>query len=202
MSLNQENLYAVISANKTAKVCDYQKVPLVIPGWSNLGLLASNVRCLLRSFHSSVHLLSDLAGPERNQVLPFAADQNVLFVLSFLFGAIGKGGAAIAMTLVAEPLSFIVQPVGPPTHSKACPLIVFPLPAVELCCRGIHNIISNSQICICISKTGQGKGCKFEYNNTVNDSSTVMVLLSLPVGRWVGRWYYNKFLLKMMLNMI
>lgn len=79
-----------------------------LPGQSDLRLLPGDVGSLLRSLHGSVHLLPDLTGPEGDQVLPFAADQDVLFVLPFLFCAIGKRGAAIAMTLVAKPLPLVL----------------------------------------------------------------------------------------------
>lgn len=128
-----------------------------LPGQSDLSLLPGNVSCLLCSFHSSVHLLSDLTCPEGDQVLPFAAHQDVLFVLSFFLCAIRKGGAAIAVTFVAKPFPFILQPVRPPTYTKPCPLVILPLSTVGFCCRGIHIIVSDSQLRICISKTGKMK---------------------------------------------
>lgn len=126
-----------------------------LPGQSNLSLLSGNVCGLLRSLHRSVHLLSYLTGPKRNQVLPFAAHQNVLLVLSFLLCTIRKGGWPIAVTFVAKPLPLVLQPIGPPTHTEPCPLVVLPLPAVSLCCRGVHVIVSSGQIGICIPKTGK-----------------------------------------------
>ena len=114
-----------------------------LPGQSDLRLLPGDVGSLLRSLHGSVHLLSDLTGPEGDQVLPFAADQDVLFVLPFLFCAIGKRGAAIAVTLVAKPLPLVLQPVGPPAHAIPCSLVVLPLPAVGLRCRGVYIVVGD-----------------------------------------------------------
>lgn len=124
-----------------------------LPGKSDLSLLPGNVGCLLCCLHGSIYLLSDLTGTEGNQVLPFAAHQDVLFVLSFFLCAIRKCGTAIAMTFVAKPLPFVLQSIRPSTHTKSCPLVILPLPTVRLCCCSIHIIISYSQLCICISKT-------------------------------------------------
>lgn len=119
--------------------------------------MPGDICCLLRSLHGSVHLLPDLTGSEGDQVLPLAAHQDVLLVLPFLFCAIRKRGAAIAVPLVAEPLPFVLQPIGPPTHAESGPLVVLPLPAVGLCCCGVHIVFSDCQLCVCISKAGKGE---------------------------------------------
>lgn len=129
----------------------------LLPWQSNFSLLPGDVGGLLRSFHSSVHLLSDLTGPKGDQVLPLPTNQDVLLVLSFFFRAIWKRGTAVAMALVAEPFPFILEPIRSPTHTKPCPLVVLPLPAVGLSCRGVHIIICDCQLCIRIAKTGKGK---------------------------------------------
>lgn len=128
-----------------------------VPGQSDLCLLSGDVGCFLCSLHGSVHLLSDLTGPEWDQVLPFAAHQDVLFVLPFLFGAIGKRGATVAVALVAEPLPLVLEAVGASTDTESGPLVVLPLPTVGLSCCGVHVVVCDGQLCVCVSKTGKGK---------------------------------------------
>lgn len=129
----------------------------LLPWLGNFSLLPGDVGGLLRSLHSSVHLLSDLTGSKRDQVLPLSTNQDVLFVLPFLFRAIRKCGTAVAMALVAEPFPFVLETIRSPTHTKPCPLVILPLPTVGFCCRGIHVIIRDRQLCVCITKTGKSK---------------------------------------------
>lgn len=109
------------------------------PWHGDLRLLLGDVCGLLSSFHSPVHLLSDLTRPQWDQVLAFAAHQHVLLVLSFLLGAVGEGGASVPVPLVSRPLTFVMQAVRAPAHAPAGPLVAPPLASVHFCDSGVHR---------------------------------------------------------------
>lgn len=129
----------------------------VVPGQCNLSLLPGDVSCLLGSLHGAVHLLPDLTGPQRDQVLPLSTHQDVLFVLPFLFGAVRECGTAVTVAFVAKPLPLVLQSVGSSAETVASPFVILPLPAVHLGRRGIHVIVGNNQLGIRVSKAEKVK---------------------------------------------
>lgn len=89
-----------------------------LPGCRDLRFLLGDGGCPLGRLDGPIHLLTDLAGPQRDEVLPLAADQDVLLVLALLLGAVGERHAAVAVALVVGPFSLVLQPVRALAHPE------------------------------------------------------------------------------------
>jgi len=127
-----------------------------LPGRRDLRFLLGDGGRPLRRLNGPIHLLTDLAGPQRDEVLPLATDQDVLLVLALLLRAVRESHAAIAVALVVGPFSLVLQPVRALAHPKARPLVVLPLADVDLGGGGIDVVFDDRELGFTLAQADGG----------------------------------------------